>query len=121
MYKRQEYAEPVRAFVNKVKKLSTIDRTSSELEKEGMFIGAYAINPVNQDRVPIWITNYVLYEYGTGAVMGVPAHDTRDFAFAKKYNHKIVPVGAPPGLDGSELTAVSYTHLDVYKRQHDYR
>lgn len=99
-----EYAEPVRAFVNKVKKLSTIDRTSSELEKEGMFIGAYAINPVNQDRVPIWITNYVLYEYGTGAVMGVPAHDTRDFDFAKKYNHKIVPVVAPPGWDGSELT-----------------
>lgn len=99
-----EYAEPVRAFVNKVKKLSTIDRTSSELEKEGMFIGAYAINPVNQDRVPIWITNYVLYEYGTGAVMGVPAHDTRDFDFAKKYNHKIVPVVAPPGWDGGELT-----------------
>ena len=98
------YEEPVKAFVKKVSQLSFIDRTSSDLEKEGMFIGAYAVNPVTGQQVPIWITNYVLYEYGTGAVMGVPAHDQRDFEFSKKYGLEI-------------KRAVSYTHLDVYKRQ----
>ncbi|MCL1976436.1 MAG: leucine--tRNA ligase [Firmicutes bacterium] len=99
-----EFEETVRIFVDKVTKLSAIERTSAALEKEGMFIGAYAINPVNRHRIPIWITNYVLYEYGTGAVMGVPGHDQRDFDFAKKYGHKIVPVVAAPGWDGSDLT-----------------
>lgn len=97
------YEQPVQEFVRRVSKLSFIDRTSSDLEKEGMFIGAYAINPVTQERVPIWITNYVIYEYGTGAVMGVPGHDQRDFDFAKKYGHAIRRVVAPPQWDGSEL------------------
>lgn len=66
-------------------KTSEIDRLSSTREKSGVFIGAYAINPINNERVPIWIADYVLYSYGTGAVMGVPSHDERDFAFAKKY------------------------------------
>ena len=73
----------VKKFVQKVQKLSQIDRTSADLEKEGMPIGAYAVNPINGEEVPIWITNYVLMDYGTGAVMGVPAHDQRDFEFAK--------------------------------------
>ena len=97
------YEQPVQEFVRRVSKLSFIDRTSSDLEKEGMFIGAYAINPVTEERVPIWITNYVIYEYGTGAVMGVPGHDQRDFDFAKKYGHAIRRVVAPPQWDGSEL------------------
>lgn len=97
------YEQPVQEFVRRVSKLSFIDRTNSDLEKEGMFIGAYAINPVTQERVPIWITNYVIYEYGTGAVMGVPGHDQRDFDFAKKYGHAIRRVVAPPQWDGSEL------------------
>ena len=85
----------VRAFVKKVQQLSNIDRTSDSLEKEGLFIGAYAKNPLTGEEVPIWITNYVLMEYGTGAVMGVPAHDQRDFAFAKKYDLPIKAVISP--------------------------
>lgn len=107
------YEEPVKAFVKKVSQLSFIDRTSSDLEKEGMFIGAYAVNPVTGQQVPIWITNYVLYEYGTGAVMGVPAHDQRDFDFAKKYGLEIKRVIAPPNWDGSELTE-AWTEHDGY-------
>lgn len=80
-----EYEAPVRAFIDKVSKMSEIDRTAETMEKEGVFIGAYATNPVSGDKVPIWIGNYVIYEYGTGAVMGVPGHDERDFHFAKKY------------------------------------
>ncbi|MCL2496778.1 MAG: leucine--tRNA ligase, partial [Clostridiales bacterium] len=99
-----EFAQPVRDFVKKVSKLSHIDRTSTELEKEGMFIGAYAVNPVTEQQIPIWITNYVLYEYGTGAVMGVPGHDQRDFEFATKYGHTILPVVAAPGWDGGKLS-----------------
>lgn len=79
------YAPAVAEFKEKMKRLSEIERLSTEAEKEGLFIGAYAINPMNQERIPIWIANYVLMEYGTGAVMGVPAHDQRDFEFAKKY------------------------------------
>ena len=75
--------KPVKEFVKKVQQLTEIARTSAETEKEGIFTGAYAINPINQERIPIWVTNYVLYEYGTGAVMGVPAHDERDYVCAK--------------------------------------
>lgn len=89
-----EYEASVRKFINKVSKLSNVERTSSDMEKEGMFIGAYAINPVNEEKVPIWITNYVLMDYGTGAVMGVPAHDQRDFDFATKYGLPIRKVVA---------------------------
>jgi leucyl-tRNA synthetase len=76
----------VQAFVDKVRSLSEINRTSADVEKEGMFTGAYAVNPFNGEKVPIWVANYVLFEYGTGAVMGVPAHDERDWQFASKYN-----------------------------------
>ena len=115
------YEQPVQEFVRRVSKLSFIDRTSSDLEKEGMFIGAYAINPVTQERVPIWITNYVIYEYGTGAVMGVPGHDQRDFDFAKKYGHAIRRVVAPPQWDGSELQEAyeSYDGIKVKCGKYD--
>jgi leucyl-tRNA synthetase len=72
-------------------------RTREDIEKEGIFIGRYAINPVNDQRVPIWIANYVLMEYGTGAIMAVPAHDQRDFEFAKKYDLPIRVVIQPEG------------------------
>ena len=75
----------VREFVAKVRQLSEINRTATDVEKEGMFTGAYAVNPFNGEKVQIWVANYVLFEYGTGAVMGVPAHDERDWAFATKY------------------------------------
>ena len=81
-------AAEVRDFVEKVRNLSEINRTAADVEKEGRFTGAYAINPFNDEKVPIWVANYVLYEYGTGAVMGVPAHDERDWAFADKYGLK---------------------------------
>ena len=90
------YEEEVHRFVEAARHLSTLDRTATEKEKEGMFIGAYAVNPVNGERVPIWIANYVLMEYGTGAVMGVPAHDQRDFEFARKYGLPIRVVIQPP-------------------------
>lgn len=77
-------------------KVSEIDRMSSTREKTGVFIGAYAINPINNKKVPIWIADYVLYSYGTGAVMGVPSHDDRDFAFATKYNLPITRVICNP-------------------------
>ncbi len=89
------YEAPVQAFVEKTQGLNEIARTSTETEKEGLFIGSYCINPLNGEKVPIWIANYVLMEYGTGAVMGVPAHDERDFAFARKYNLPIRVVISP--------------------------
>lgn len=95
--KGTEYEEKVNEFVKKVQKLSEVDRTSTELEKEGLFIGAHAVNPLNGEAVPILIGNYVLLGYGTGAVMGVPAHDERDFQFAKKYGLDIKIVIQPEG------------------------
>lgn len=92
-----EYERPVQEFKARVRSMSDIERLSTTLEKVGMFIGKHAVNPVNNEQVPIWITNYVLVDYGTGAVMGVPAHDQRDFEFAQKYNLPIRQVIIPPG------------------------
>jgi len=76
----------VQSFKEEVSKESAIDRVSGILEKRGCFTGKYVINPLNDEEIPIWIANYILMDYGTGAVMAVPAHDQRDFEFAKKYN-----------------------------------
>jgi len=78
----------VNAYIQRVKGESDLDRTS-KTEKTGVFIGAYAINPVNDERIPIWISDYVLMGYGTGAIMAVPAHDERDYEFAKKFGLEI--------------------------------
>ncbi len=102
------YEADVKAFIKKVQQLSNIDRTSSSLEKEGMFIGAYAVNPANGENVPIWITNYVLMDYGTGAVMGVPAHDQRDFEFATKYGLAIREVIAPEKGKPQDTLSTAY-------------
>lgn len=80
------FEKPVKEFKDKMETLNEIARTATNVEKEGLFTGKYAINPLSGEEVPIWIANYVLMDYGTGAVMGVPAHDERDFLFAKKYN-----------------------------------
>ncbi len=96
--------DAVRAYVDRAREASEIDRLSTEREKTGVFTGAYAVNRLNGDRVPIWVGDYVLLTYGTGAVMGVPAHDQRDFVFAKKYGLEIRVVVAPPGWDGAPLT-----------------
>lgn len=74
---------------------SDLDRTDLAKDKTGVFTGAYAINPVNETKIPIWISDYVLISYGTGAIMSVPAHDDRDYEFAKKFNLKIIPVVEP--------------------------
>ena len=81
-----EQRAEVEAYVENTAKTNEIERLSSAREKTGVFIGHYAINPINGKKVPIYAADYVLFSYGTGAVMGVPAHDERDFAFAKKYN-----------------------------------
>ncbi|MEN6522040.1 MAG: leucine--tRNA ligase [Armatimonadota bacterium] len=94
----------VEDYVKKAKVTSEIDRLSTERERTGVFTGAYAVNPMNGQSVPIYIADYVLATYGTGAIMAVPAHDTRDFDFAKRHDLPIKVVIAPPGWDGSELT-----------------
>jgi leucyl-tRNA synthetase len=87
-----EHRVEVDMYVAQASRQTEIERTSLEKEKTGVFIGAYAINPVNGERVPIWIADYVLMTYGTGAIMAVPAHDERDFEFALKFGLPIIPV-----------------------------
>lgn len=81
----EEQRAAVEQYIDATAHTEEIERLSSTREKTGVFTGAYAVNPINGDRVPVWAADYVLYSYGTGAVMGVPAHDERDFAFAEKY------------------------------------
>ncbi len=88
----------VQEFIAGLKSKSELERTSL-MEKQGVFTGAYAINPLSHERVPIWVTNYVLAEYGSGAVMGVPAHDQRDFEFARAHALPVAQVVVPPGSD----------------------
>ena len=90
-----EQKEEVESYRKKVASKSDMERTDLSKEKTGVWTGAYAINPVNDKLIPIWIADYVLMGYGTGAVMGVPAHDERDFAFAKKFDLEIIPVISP--------------------------
>ncbi len=87
-----EQKEAVDKYIEETAKVTEIDRLSSTREKTGVFTGAYAINPINNKKVPIYAADYVLASYGTGCVMGVPAHDERDFAFAKKYGIPVVQV-----------------------------
>lgn len=100
-----EYEQPVREYQDRCNHMSEIERTSTSNEKTGVFIGRYAVNPVNGKEVPIYISDYVLMGYGTGAIMAVPAHDERDFAFAKKFNIEIIPVVDPgnPDIDINNL------------------
>jgi leucyl-tRNA synthetase len=86
----------IRDFVEKIKKQDKLMRTSEYYEKEGMFLDAYCLNPVTKKKMPIYATNFVIAEYGTGCVMAVPTHDQRDFEFAKKYNLPLVVVIQPP-------------------------
>jgi leucyl-tRNA synthetase len=103
-----EHRGEVEVYKRQAARQSDIEREAVDKEKTGVFIGAYAINPVNQSRIPIWIADYVLMTYGTGAIMAVPAHDERDFAFARKFGLKIIPVIQPegiPDLDGDKMEA----------------
>jgi leucyl-tRNA synthetase len=92
----------VASYRGKVAAKSDLERTDLAKEKTGVFIGAYAINPVNQEKIPIWIADYVLMGYGTGAVMGVPGHDERDLEFAHKFKMSILPVVQAPGKTAEE-------------------
>ena len=83
---------------------SDLERTELNKDKTGVFTGSYAINPVNNKKIPIWISDYVLSSYGTGAIMAVPAHDQRDYEFAKKFNIEIIPV-----LDGGDISKEAFT------------
>ena len=86
----------VQAYRDQVSAKSDLERTDLAKEKTGVFTGAFAINPASEERIPIWIADYVLMGYGTGAIMGVPAHDERDLEFARKFDLPILDVVRPP-------------------------
>ena len=98
-----EYKDEVNKYREEVKKKSDFERTEINKDKTGVFTGSYAINPVNDKLIPIWISDYVLMSYGTGSIMAVPAHDERDYAFAKKFNLDIIPV-----LEGGNILEEAY-------------
>ncbi len=100
-----ERREDVAAYVEQARLQTEIERLSTEKEKTGVFTGAFAVNKLNGERVPILVADYVLLSYGTGMVMGVPAHDDRDFVFANKYGLPIRVVVAPPDWEGGDLEA----------------
>ncbi|WP_010270467.1 leucine--tRNA ligase [Paenibacillus senegalensis] len=99
-----EQAEAVRDYQDKAARKSDLERTDLAKEKTGVFTGAYAINPVNGEKLPIWIADYVLAGYGTGAIMAVPGHDQRDYEFAKQFNLPIIEV-----IEGGDLSQEAYT------------
>lgn len=99
-----EQKEQVEAYKLECSTKSDLERTDLNKNKTGIFTGAYAINPVNGKEIPIWISDYVLASYGTGAIMAVPAHDTRDYEFAKKFGLEIIPV-----LDGGNIEEEAFT------------
>jgi leucyl-tRNA synthetase len=105
---RDDLRPEVDAYVASATRATEIERLALDKEKTGVFIGAYAMNPVNQERIPIWIADYVMMGYGTGAIMAVPAHDERDFAFAQKYQLPIRMVIAPPGHDANQPLQEAY-------------
>jgi leucyl-tRNA synthetase len=106
-----EHRVEVKAYQAEAARKSDIDREAVDKEKTGVFTGGYAINPVNGERIPIWIADYVLMTYGTGAIMAVPAHDQRDFEFARKYHLKIVPVIQPQGIElNGETMEAAHEH-----------
>ena len=98
-----EKKEEVDTYKKECASKSDLERTELNKDKTGVFTGAYAINPVNNKKIPIWISDYVLATYGTGAIMAVPAHDERDYAFAKKFNIEIIPV-----LEGGDVSKEAY-------------
>lgn len=106
-----EQKEAVEDYIYKASMKSSVDRLQDK-EKTGVFTGSYAVNPLNNQLVPIWISDYVLADYGTGAIMCVPAHDDRDFEFAKKFNLPIIQVIAKDGIENPDLTE-AYTEPGV--------
>ncbi len=105
----EEQKEEVEEYIRFCATKSDLERTELNKDKTGVFTGAYVINPVNQKKIPIWISDYVLVTYGTGAIMAVPAHDERDYAFAKKFNLEIIPV-----LEGGDISQEAYVGDGVH-------
>ena len=101
--------EDVEKYILEASRKSELERTSLNKEKTGCFLGSYAINPINNKRIPIYISDYVLSSYGTGAIMAVPAHDTRDYDFAKKFNIEIIPV-----LEGGDIEKEAYVEDGIH-------
>lgn len=99
-----EQRQDVEAYLDKVKLKSDLERTDLAKEKTGVFTGAYAINPINGKKMPIWVADYVLVSYGTGAIMAVPAHDERDYEFATEFGLEIIPV-----LEGGDISKEAFT------------
>ncbi len=117
-----EHKEAIEKYRQLTQQKSDLDRTDLAKEKTGQFIGVYAINPVNDEKIPIWVSDYVLISYGTGAIMSVPAHDERDFEFATKFNLPIIPVVQPPKEyqgqpcyigDGTAINSGEFTGLST--------
>ncbi len=105
----EEYREKVEKYQKQAASKSDLERTELNKEKTGCFTGSYAINPVNKKKMPIWISDYVLSSYGTGAIMAVPAHDERDYEFAKKFGMEIIPV-----IEGGDIEKSAYTGDGVH-------
>lgn len=108
-----ENKQAVEEYKVQAARQTDIQRGAVDKEKTGVFTGAYAINPVNKERIPIWIADYVLMSYGTGAIMAVPAHDERDFAFAKKYELPIVQVIQPEGQEEAAVLESAYSGAGI--------
>ncbi len=108
--------EAVTAYIDEAIKKSEIERTNDTKEKTGVFTGSFAVNPINDTKVPIWVADYVLWGYGTGAVMGVPAHDERDFAFAEQFDLPIIEVIEKP----ADITEQCYHGEGIMKNSGDY-
>ncbi len=106
-----EQKAAVEAYIETAANMTEIERTSDSREKTGVFTGGYATNPVNQAQVPIWIADYVLSTYGTGAIMAVPGHDERDFEFARKFDLQIIPVILPEGSDSIEADTMETAYV----------
>ncbi len=106
-----EQRAAVEAYVEQTRRMTEIERMSTEKEKTGVFTGGYVINPVSGEKVPVWIADYVLMGYGAGAIMGVPAHDQRDFEFARKFGIPIVEVIRPEGEEPSNPETWTEAHV----------
>ena len=114
-------ADRLATYKEEVSRMTEIDRTSTEREKTGLFLEKYATNPVNGERIPVWVADYVLMDYGTGAIMAVPAHDQRDFEFARKYELPIRVVIQPPGESlNPDVMTESYAHDGVMANSGDF-
>lgn len=111
-----EYRERVGQYINSAARKTEIERLSADREKTGVFTGSYAVHPITKEKLPVWISDFVVFSYGTGAVMSVPAHDERDHAFAKKYDLPVRPVlssgsSIPYSGDGTLINSGEYDNL----------